>query len=143
MANLASVYKMNGRFNEAEKMGSKALEIYERLLGKNHVKTADSMSRLGMVYLAQGRLKEAEELIVEAVEILKRVGCEDHYRLLWAMSNLAETLHSGSLGGGKGTHVECICADKKCSRRKSPRDTRDSTDFSSVDSGDKLIMMLI
>ncbi|KZL63858.1 kinesin light chain 3, partial [Colletotrichum incanum] len=62
MANLASTYRDQGRWKEAEELQARELDICARVLGDEHPDTLTSMANLASTYRNQGRWKEAEEL---------------------------------------------------------------------------------
>ena len=62
MANLASTYRNQGRWKEAEELQAKELKICLRVLGEEHPDTLTSMANLASTYRNQGQWKEAEQL---------------------------------------------------------------------------------
>jgi tetratricopeptide (TPR) repeat protein len=80
MNNLALVYEDQGRYDEAETLYIKVLEIRRRVLGEGHPNTPDSMNNLGNLYRKQGRYEEAEQLYIKTLEIYRRVLGEEHPR---------------------------------------------------------------
>ena len=66
MANLASTYRNQGRWKEAEELYVQVMETRKRVLGGEHPDTLTSMAYLASTYWNQGRWKEAEELQVES-----------------------------------------------------------------------------
>ena len=87
-ANLASIYRYQGRWEAAEKLEVRALETRERVLGEEHPSTLSSMSNLALTFCYQGRWNEAEELGIRVMEISLRVLDEDHPDTLASMTNL-------------------------------------------------------
>ena len=51
MANLAVVYRYQGRYNEAESLCSRALGGDEKTLGSEHPDTLKALDNLGIIYL--------------------------------------------------------------------------------------------
>jgi tetratricopeptide (TPR) repeat protein len=92
MANLASTYQNQGRWNEAEKLQVQVMETRTRVLGKEHPDTLTSMANIASTYRDQGRWNEAEKLQVQVMEIRRRVLGEEHPSTLTSMTNLASTL---------------------------------------------------
>ena len=74
MANLASTYRNQGRWKEAEELNVQVMETRKRVLGAEHPSTLSSMANLASTYRNQGRWKEAEELDVQVMEMRKRAG---------------------------------------------------------------------
>ena len=64
--NLASVYREEGRFAEAEPLYRRSLGIWEKALGPDHPLVAASLINVGELYQAQGRYTEAEPLLSTA-----------------------------------------------------------------------------
>ena len=60
--NLASLYRSQGRYGEAEPLYRRALEASERVLGPEHPHTLGSVNNLAVLYRSQGRYGEAEPL---------------------------------------------------------------------------------
>ena len=78
------MYLDQRRYNEAEMMGQKTLEIQRRVLGDKHRHTLGSTINLANVYMDQGRYADAEKLLRRVLEI-------DPTSAL-ARNNLAEAL---------------------------------------------------
>ncbi|MCJ1240825.1 hypothetical protein MMC14_008829, partial [Varicellaria rhodocarpa] len=62
MANLASTYRNQGRWKEAEKLGMQVTDISKKTLGTEYPDTLNSMANLASTYWNQGRWKEAKKL---------------------------------------------------------------------------------
>ena len=62
MANLASTYRKQGRWKEAEELCVQVMEMEKRVLGDEHPYTLTSMGNLSLIYRDQGRWKEAEKM---------------------------------------------------------------------------------
>jgi hypothetical protein len=62
MSNLASTYRNQGRWKEAEQLEVQVVKTRKRLLGEDHPSTLTSMAKLASTYSSQGRWKEAEQL---------------------------------------------------------------------------------
>ncbi|KAJ4267004.1 hypothetical protein NW762_003102 [Fusarium torreyae] len=82
---------LRGKYEEAEEMHQRALEIREMALGTEHPSTLTSMANLASTYRDRGRWEEAEELQSDVTEISKRVLGEEHPDTLTSMGNLALT----------------------------------------------------
>ncbi|RYP58915.1 hypothetical protein DL770_010331 [Monosporascus sp. CRB-9-2] len=89
MANLASTYWNQGRWEEAEKLEVRVMETRKMKLGANHPDTLTSMANLALTYRNQGRWEEAEELQAKELEICTRVLGPKHPDTLISMENLA------------------------------------------------------
>ncbi|KAL3952842.1 hypothetical protein ACCO45_012785 [Purpureocillium lilacinum] len=114
IANLAAVYHAQGRYNEAEFMRVKALDIRRETLGEKHPDTLSSMGDLAATswnfggrclektstyaqdhgglaatYRAQGRYEEDEEVSFKLLELLREVFGEKHPDTIGCMEDLA------------------------------------------------------
>lgn len=92
--NLAEVYRLLGRFADAEKLYLEALELDRRRPVGNPSETATTLNNLALLYRAQKRFDEAEELYRRALRLLEESVGPNHQdvaRLLnnWAMLKLA------------------------------------------------------
>jgi tetratricopeptide (TPR) repeat protein len=83
-----------GRYEEAEPLIKRALEIRERMLGANHPDTAISLNSLAVIYENQGRYKEAEPLIKRALEIRERALGGNHPDTATSLNDLAGVYES-------------------------------------------------
>ena len=91
--NLASNFRAQGRFDEAENFFRKSLRIHSRVLGDDHPDTATSYNNLASTLDAQGRYDEAEPLLRKSLEICMRVHGEGHPDTAGSYNNLALHLH--------------------------------------------------
>ena len=71
MTNLSWIYRNQGRFEKAEQLHIKGLNIRKRVLGEEHLETLLSKANLASIYRDQGRWAEAEELEEEVTEARK------------------------------------------------------------------------
>lgn len=76
--NVALNLNAQGRYQDAEPLLQKALEIRERVLGEDHPNTATSYNNMASNLDAQGRYQDAEPLYRKALEICERVLGEEH-----------------------------------------------------------------
>jgi len=60
MANLAFMYRNQGRWKEAEELQMPVMKISKRVLGEEHPDMLRSMENLVFTYHKQGRRKKAE-----------------------------------------------------------------------------------
>jgi len=91
IANLASTYRNQGRWKEAEDLEVLVMETSSRVLGQEHPSTLTSIANLASTFWNQGRWKEAEDLEVLVMETRKRVLGQEHPDTLTSMNNLAWT----------------------------------------------------
>jgi len=87
--NLASLYKSQGRYSEAEPLYLDALEMRKRLFTGDHPAVANSLNNLAYLYDSQGRYSEAEPLYLDALEMRKRLFTGDHPAVANSLNNLA------------------------------------------------------
>ncbi|UKZ53353.1 hypothetical protein TrVGV298_007145 [Trichoderma virens] len=91
MSLLASTYRRQGRFDEAEKLEVQLVETSKTKLGADHPDTLTSIHNLASTYRRQGRWDEAEKLGVQLVEVSKTKLGADHPDTLTSINNLALT----------------------------------------------------
>ncbi len=78
LENLAELYRVQGRFDEAEPLYLRALEILEKTLGPEHPEVAVSLNNLAELYRAQGRFEEAAPLYEKALAAAEAALGPDH-----------------------------------------------------------------
>jgi len=87
--NLAVLYKLQGRYREAEPLLLRALAIREQALGSEHPDVAQSLDNLAGLYHSQGYHREAEPLLRRALAIYEsRLGAE-HPGVAQSLNSLA------------------------------------------------------
>jgi tetratricopeptide (TPR) repeat protein len=87
MGGLADIYAQWGRFEEAEQLHVKLLEL-RRAQGEQHPFTVGIMTGAAWFYEGQGRYQEAEQLFLRALEISRAVFGETHPSTVDAIQNL-------------------------------------------------------
>ena len=114
MTDLASTYRYQGRWKEAEELEVQVMEARKRVPGPEHPRTLTSMANLAYTYWNQGRLKEAEELEVQVLEIRKKVLGLEHPVTLTSLANLASTFSDqGRLKEAEELEVQVLELRKK------------------------------
>ncbi|KIM93182.1 hypothetical protein OIDMADRAFT_138250 [Oidiodendron maius Zn] len=88
-ANLATIFRNQGRWKEAEDLEVQVMEIRKKVLGAEHPDTLRIMNDLVLTLGNQGRWKEAEDLHVQVIETTKRVLGTEHPDTLTSMYSLA------------------------------------------------------
>ncbi len=78
-----------GKYPEATVIAQQALRIAERVLGKDHSNTLQSVSNLADLYEDQGRYGDAEPLYKRLFEAKERLLGEDHPHTFRSAGNLA------------------------------------------------------
>ena len=89
MNNLATLYRIVGRYDDAEAYYIQSLTIRENALGPQHRQVATSQNNLAGLYRARGRLDEAELLYLRALKIRKMTLGPDHPEAAAVLANLA------------------------------------------------------
>ncbi|MCP4696462.1 MAG: CHAT domain-containing protein [Gammaproteobacteria bacterium] len=87
--NLAVLYRVQGRYGEAEPLSLRALRVREQVQGKEHPDTLISVNNLAELYRVQGRYGEAEPLYLRALRIREQVLGKEHPDTLISANNLA------------------------------------------------------
>ncbi|KAF8246581.1 TPR-like protein [Wilcoxina mikolae CBS 423.85] len=90
MVNLASTYRCQGWWKEAEELGVLVTEMSKRVQGQEHPETLISMN-LALTYEHQGQWKEVEALQLQVLEARKRVLGNERPNTLISINNLAST----------------------------------------------------
>ncbi|KAM0449587.1 hypothetical protein ACHAO4_007610, partial [Trichoderma viride] len=81
-----------GRYQTAEGMYRKALELDEKLFGKDHPYTVVCMRHLGLVLSCLRKFEESEQITRQTLEINEKLSGKDHLDTLESMDDLANTL---------------------------------------------------
>ncbi len=85
MNNLAGVLDSRGKYEAAEEMHWRALELREKVLGPGHPHTLTSMKNLALVLGYQGQYEATKEMHVRDLELCKKVLGPGHPRALTSM----------------------------------------------------------
>ncbi|KGO56393.1 Tetratricopeptide-like helical [Penicillium expansum] len=108
-AMLASVYRLEGRWEEAEQLDVQVMETRKIKLGVDHPDTLTSMANLALTFWNQGRWEEAGQLNVQVMETSKTKLGVDHPHTLTSMNNMAYTLRSsGQYTAALQLMAECV-----------------------------------
>ncbi|KAA8641430.1 tetratricopeptide repeat protein [Aspergillus tanneri] len=78
MANLASTYRNQGRWNKAEKLEVQVMETRKTVLGAEHPDTLTSMNNLAYTLESQGKLQYALALMEKCSELRSKVLGPNH-----------------------------------------------------------------
>jgi len=87
--NLAELYRAQGNYEQAEPLHQRALAIWEKALGPEHLDVGASLNNLAGLYHAQGNYAEAEPLYQRALAIVEKVLGPEHPRVATSVNNLA------------------------------------------------------
>ena len=98
MINLASTFRDQERWDEAEKLEVQVWDMKKRVLGKEHSDTLDSMTNLALTYDRQGKIAEAKEMYQRALVGYEKVLGPEHISTLGTVHSLGEIyLHQGKM----------------------------------------------
>ena len=119
---MALLYQFQGRYGEAEPLYKEALQVREKVLGKEHPDTLTSMNNLAALYESQGRYGEAEPLLKEALQVLGEVLGEEHPYTLSSMNNLALLYQfQGRYGEAEPLYKETLQIGEKALGKTHPK----------------------
>ncbi len=88
--NLALLYKKQSKYDTAEPLYKRAIEIGEKTLGTDHPDVATRYNNLAGLYESQGKYDTAEPLYKRAIEIGEKTLGTDHPDVATRYNNLAE-----------------------------------------------------
>ncbi|NJR51652.1 MAG: tetratricopeptide repeat protein [Leptolyngbyaceae cyanobacterium CSU_1_3] len=119
---LGLLYKSQGRYEAAEPLYVRSLQIREQQLGGDHPATATSLNNLAMLYESQGRYEEAEPLYVRSLEINQKTLPENHpsTQLVW---NNFRYLVQQAVDTGRSAELSDHPITQAILRDTEPRDT--------------------
>ncbi|KAH7016330.1 uncharacterized protein B0I36DRAFT_337349 [Microdochium trichocladiopsis] len=78
MANLASTFWNQGRWDEAEKLEVEVMETRKEKFGPTHPDTLTIMNNLAFTWHAQGRITDAIDLLDSCVQLRRHTLGPDH-----------------------------------------------------------------
>ncbi|KAL2020104.1 hypothetical protein VTK56DRAFT_8908 [Thermocarpiscus australiensis] len=90
IANLASMYRDQGRLEEAEKLQVQVMETSKTTLGADHLHTLTRMHNLAFIWKDQGRHSDALALMRDCVQARQRVLSAEHPDTLSSLDAVAE-----------------------------------------------------
>lgn len=97
---LSLMYMYQGLYNEAEKLGLRALALSEKVHGEKDQTTMRMMRYLAEVYYKRGQFKDAEKLLVNVLSLLRESRGEKHIYTIQAMEDLASLYERRNLFDG-------------------------------------------
>lgn len=92
--NLASVYRLEGKYDQAETSYQQALDILDRAFGSKHLAVATALNNLADLYRVRRRLDDAEPLYLRALEIKRYFLTDSHPSLATTLNNLGLLYHA-------------------------------------------------
>jgi serine/threonine protein kinase/Flp pilus assembly protein TadD len=114
MNNLAVVYTLQERLEEARKLHEETLQIRHRIFGTENLRTLASMNNLALVLERQDRLGEARKLHEEALQVRRRISGPEDPETLQSMMNLAIVLRAqGQLEEARKLFEETLLLDRR------------------------------
>jgi CHAT domain-containing protein/Tfp pilus assembly protein PilF len=90
MVNLATLYKDEGRYADAEELDERALAIDEKVLRPEHPTVAVELNNLAAVYQYEGRYADAEPLYKRALAINEKGSGPDQPNYAYCLDDLAD-----------------------------------------------------
>src|SRR5215470_7608876 len=102
LSNLADVYRVQGRYGEAQDLYARALAIRERALGANNPTLAVTLNSLGIVMRRQGKFGEAEDVLKRALALRQQALGPAHPDVAQTLNNLAAVYND------QGRHAEAV-----------------------------------
>ncbi len=88
--NLAELYRIQGRYSEAETLYQQALNTRKRLFGEEHIDVAQSLNNLAALYVSQGHYSQAEQYLLTVLNLCKSLLGNEHPEVLIVLNNIAE-----------------------------------------------------
>jgi len=73
LSNLAGLYEVLGKYQDAEKLYERALHIYEKVSGPEHPDMARVLNNLAYLLRQQGQYQDAEKLYGRALHIYEKL----------------------------------------------------------------------
>ncbi|KAK0733541.1 hypothetical protein B0T26DRAFT_745576 [Lasiosphaeria miniovina] len=109
------------KYEEAEQMHQQALELREKVLGREHPSTLSSMNNLGLVLKSQGKYEEAGQIHRQELSLSEKVLGREHPSTLTSMNNLALVLGSqGKYEEAEQMHRQELSLSEKVLGREHP-----------------------
>jgi len=86
---LGELYRIQGRYSEAEPLLKRSLEMREKKFGTDDLKIAESLNNLAVLYNNLQRYDEAESLLKRSLSIVENTLGPDHPSVAKSLNNLA------------------------------------------------------
>ncbi|ORY58756.1 P-loop containing nucleoside triphosphate hydrolase protein [Pseudomassariella vexata] len=133
LRNVGESKNILGKYEEAEKMYRQALELQEKVLGREHPDTIGSMNNLAIVLGSQGKYEEAEQRHRQTLELCEKVLGREHPDTLGSMNNLALVLGSqGKYEEAEQRHRQTLELYEKVLGREHPDTLRSMNNLAFV-----------
>jgi tetratricopeptide (TPR) repeat protein len=120
LANLATVYLLQARYGEAERLYKQALDITMKALGPSNAAVATLISNLADVYKNQARYDEAEAQYKRALDMAEKAGGPNSLEVARVLNNLTKVYEeSKPVWRGGGGQQKGAC-DPRAGARPQP-----------------------
>ncbi|KAI8607068.1 kinesin light chain [Chytriomyces sp. MP71] len=113
MNNLAGLYKRQAKYDQAEPLYVKCLQLREKTLGRQHPSTLTSINNLAGLHECKGEYEVAEPLYVECCEASEKLLGRQHPFTLTSINNLAGLYESQGKHQTKLLYQEYLKAEEK------------------------------
>ena len=111
---LGMTHQQAGRIGEAIAMLEKAVAIYERTFGPDHLETGDQLTALGTMYRAQGNHEQAQRCLRRALKIHEQAQGVQSAAAIQDLQHLAGSLEeSGDLGGAAAQYERALLFEQR------------------------------
>ncbi len=111
---IGEVYHYLGRWEEAEAMYSRALELSRKLHGPVHPEVAQLLNNLGVTFMNRDKLVEAETLYQEALAMRRKLLGENHLAVAETLGSLSFLLRrQGRLEEAEAAIREALAIQKE------------------------------
>ena len=116
---LGLLYRSEGKYAEAERVLTRALDIRRRTLGADHPDTIKSMNSLARLYRSEGKIAEAETMLTSVLEARRRVLGPAHPDTTSVMTLLGDV----RLQQKKYTEAEALLREARNNTEKAAADS--------------------
>jgi tetratricopeptide (TPR) repeat protein len=111
---LATLYRSQGKYNEAEPLYKRSLSIDKKIYGEDHPNVATSLNNLALLYCNQGKYNEAEPLLLLSLSISEKQLGENHPSVAVILNNLATLYNSqGRYNEAEPLYLRSLSIDEK------------------------------
>ncbi len=122
LSDLALIYYAQGKYEQAEPLFLRAIEIVEKAFGKDHPQFATHLNNLAELYRAQGKYEQAEPLFLRAIEIDGKALGKEHPQFATHLNNLALLYKSqGEYERAEPLYLRALEVDEKVLGKDHPR----------------------
>ncbi|KAK3348603.1 hypothetical protein B0T25DRAFT_623733 [Lasiosphaeria hispida] len=133
LSSVGEGFRNLGKYKEAKQMHRQALQLYEKVLGKEHPDTLNSMNNLASGLQSQGKYEEAEQMHQQALELRKKVLGKEHPNTLSSMNNLASVLRSqGKYEEAEQMHQQALELREKVLGKEHPNTLNSMSNLANV-----------